>query len=285
LVFATILWAFEALPLFVTSLTIPFLIVSLRVMIRDGERLEAKPAAKLIFSEMFGPVIMLLLGGFSLAAALSKHNIAKSMASVILEKAGTKPHAVLLANMFVSTFASMWISNVAAPVLCFSLISPILRNLPHRSPYARCLVLGIAMAANVGGMASPIASPQNAIAMGIMNPAPSWVEWFAIALPICVVLDLAIWGVLLLVYRPTELSVAPPELFLSHGGNEKFNGKQIYIMCVCVFTILLWCFESAIEGIVGDMGLIAIIPIVAFYGAGILTKDDWNSMLWSGILS
>jgi hypothetical protein len=149
LVFATILWAFEALPLFVTSLCIPFLIVSLRVMIKDGNRLDAKPAAKLIFSEMFGPVIMLLLGGFSLAAALSKHNIAKSMAAVILEKAGTKPYAVLLANMFVSTFASMWISNVAAPVLCFSLISPILRNLPHRSPYARCLVIGIAMAANV----------------------------------------------------------------------------------------------------------------------------------------
>ena len=97
---------------------------------------------------MFGPVIMLLLGGFSLAAALSKHSIAKSLASLILSRAGSKPHWVLLCNMFVSTFASMWISNVAAPVLCFSLISPILRNLPRKSPYARTLVLGIAMAAN-----------------------------------------------------------------------------------------------------------------------------------------
>lgn len=68
---------------------------------------------------MFGPVIMLLLGGFSLAAALSKHNIAKSLAAVILEKAGTKPPAVILASIFMSTAASMWISNVAAPVLCF----------------------------------------------------------------------------------------------------------------------------------------------------------------------
>jgi di/tricarboxylate transporter len=133
-------------------------------------------------------------------------------------------------------------------------------------------------------MASPIASPQNAIAMGIMNPAPSWAEWFAIALPICVVLDLCIWAVLLLIYRPTDMNVAPPELFAHHPGDRKFNGKQIYIMCVSAFTILLWCFESAIENIVGDMGLIAIIPIIAFYGAGILTKDDWNSMLWSGCL-
>ena len=66
---------------------------------------------------------MLLLGGFSLAAALSKHNIAKGLASFVLGKAGSAPQWVLLANMFVSSFASMWISNVAAPVLCFSLIT------------------------------------------------------------------------------------------------------------------------------------------------------------------
>jgi phosphate transporter len=120
-------------------------------------RMTSKATAALIFSTMFSPVIMLLLGGFSLAAALSKHNIAKMFASHILSQAGSKPRWVLLANMFVSTFASMWISNVAAPVLCYSLVSPILRNLPNKSPYAKCIVIGIAMAANVGGMASPIA--------------------------------------------------------------------------------------------------------------------------------
>jgi phosphate transporter len=284
LLFASILWALEALPLFVTSLIVPFLVVSLRVMIKDGIRLDAKSTAKLIFSDMFGPVIMLLLGGFSLAAALSKHNIAKSMASFILEKAGTKPYAVLLANMFVSTFASMWISNVAAPVLCFSLITPILRNLPQRSPYARCLVIGIAMAANVGGMASPIASPQNAISMGIMNPPPSWGEWFAIAIPICICLDLCIWAVLLAVYRPSEMNIAPPELFARQETDRRLSGKQWYILIVTGCTIAMWCVESTIENIIGDMGVIAIFPIFAFYGAGILTKDDWNSMLWSVVM-
>ena len=65
---------------------------------------------------------MLLLGGFTIAAALSKYNIAKMMATLVLSKAGTKPRTVLLVNMFVAMFASMWISNVAAPVLCFSII-------------------------------------------------------------------------------------------------------------------------------------------------------------------
>jgi len=65
---------------------------------------------------------MLLLGGFAIAAALSKHFIAKQLAVAILSRVGRRPRDVLLANMLVATFASMWISNVAAPVLCFSLV-------------------------------------------------------------------------------------------------------------------------------------------------------------------
>lgn len=65
---------------------------------------------------------MLLLGGFTIAAALSKYHIAKLMATFVLSKAGTRPRTVLITNMFVAMIASMWISNVAAPVLCFSII-------------------------------------------------------------------------------------------------------------------------------------------------------------------
>ncbi len=65
---------------------------------------------------------MLLLGGFTLAAALSKCKIDKRIATFVLSKAGTRPSTVLLANMLVAAFASMLISNVAAPVLCFSII-------------------------------------------------------------------------------------------------------------------------------------------------------------------
>ena len=71
---------------------------------------------------------MLLLGGFAIAGALSKHFIAKSMATAILSRVGRQPHWVLLANMLVATFLSMFISNVAAPVLCFGLVQPLLRT-------------------------------------------------------------------------------------------------------------------------------------------------------------
>ncbi|KAI8824531.1 SPX domain-containing protein [Fimicolochytrium jonesii] len=301
LVFASLLWAFEVLPLFITAILVPFLVVFLRVLrtpvinakghITDYNRMTAKDGAKKIFSDMFGPVIMLLLGGFSLAAALSKHNIAKGLASFVLGKAGSKPQWVLLANMFVSTFASMWISNVAAPVLCFSLVTPILRNLPLGSSYGRCLIMGIAMAANVGGMASPISSPQNIIAIGTMNPAPSWPQWFAVSLPVVIIMDLIIWGLLLAIYRPSQTEgAAPVQLFGAENTSRNYfkdhplERKQWYIIAVTLVTILLWCFGSGLEQYFGDMGVIAIIPIVAFYGAGLLTKDDWNSMLWSVVM-
>lgn len=114
----------QAIPLFVTSLLIPFLCVVLRVVRSDDthERLGSSDATAYIFAAMWTPVILLLLGGFTIAAALSKTKIDKRIATFVLSKAGTRPQTVLIANMMVAAFASMLVSNVAAPVLCFSII-------------------------------------------------------------------------------------------------------------------------------------------------------------------
>lgn len=125
LILVSLLWATEAIPLFVTSLLVPFLVVLLRIVRSDKPghvRLDAPAATAYIFAAMWTPVIMLLLGGFAIAAALSKYQVAKLMATWVLSKAGSRPQMVLLANMFVAMIASMWISNVAAPVLCYSVV-------------------------------------------------------------------------------------------------------------------------------------------------------------------
>ena len=142
LVFVSLLWAtevglagtkenwmitdlFQVIPLFVTALLVPFLTVLLQVVRQDEKphrRLDPKTATKEVFASMWTPVIMLLLGGFTIAAALSKFHIAKMMATFVLSKAGTRPRTVLVTNMFVAMILSMWISNVASPVLCFSII-------------------------------------------------------------------------------------------------------------------------------------------------------------------
>ncbi|OOF97207.1 hypothetical protein ASPCADRAFT_206030 [Aspergillus carbonarius ITEM 5010] len=282
LVFVSLLWATEVIPLFVTSLLIPFLVVMLRIMLSEDkphERLGAKEATSAAFSAMWTPVIMLLLGGFTIAAALSKYDIARRMAMFVLSKAGSNPNVLLLTNMFVSMFLSMWISNVASPVLCYSIIQPLLRNLAPDSSFAKSLVLGIALAANVGGAASPIASPQNIIALQNMYPSISWGTWFFISLPVCILSILLIWVLLVVTFKPSrETAVAIRPL------KDKFTGVQWFISIVTLFTIALWCGSHQLEHIFGDMGVIAIIPMVLFFGTGILNKEDFNNFLWTIII-
>ncbi|KAI9848966.1 MAG: low-affinity phosphate transporter [Sclerophora amabilis] len=283
LVFVSLLWATEVIPLFVTSIMIPFLVVVLRVVREDDQphnRLDSKAAAKYIFASMWTPVIMLLLGGFAIAAALSKYHIAKLLATFVLSKAGTRPRTVLLTNMFVAMVASMWISNVAAPVLCFSIIQPMLRNLPSDSRFSKALILGIALASNIGGMASPIASPQNIIALENMSPQLSWGSWFFIALPVCILSILLIWVLLLITFHPGKGTTIIP----IRPMKDKFSGVQWFISLVTVVTILLWCVTHQLEFVFGDMGVVAIIPLVLFFGTGILTKEDFNNFLWTIII-
>ncbi|KAL9614366.1 MAG: hypothetical protein Q9167_001169 [Letrouitia subvulpina] len=223
---------------------------------------------------------MLLLGGFTIAAALSKYNIAKLMATFVLSKAGTKPRTVLITNMFVAMVASMWISNVAAPVLCFSIIQPLLRNLPSDSRFSKALILGIALASNIGGAASPIASPQNIIALQNMSPQPSWGEWFFVALPFCIATILLIWLLLLVTFQPGKGTTITP----IRPMKDRFTGVQYFISTVTLGTIALWCVSHQLEDVLGDMGIIAIIPMVAFFGTGILTKEDFNNFLWTIVI-
>ncbi|KAG7664632.1 PHO91 [[Candida] subhashii] len=279
LICASLLWATETIPLFVTSLLIPLLIVNLEVIKNDdGSIMEAIDASKFILSTMWNSVILLLLGGFTLAAALSKYHIAKLISTWILSKAGTNPSVVLLTIMGVALFASMWVSNVAAPVLCFSLIQPLLRTLPKGSQFINALILGIALASNIGGMASPIASPQNMIAIGSMDPQPSWGQWFVIALPVCILSLLLIWIFLLITFNCNSRNT---HLVAIRTIDDRFSAIQWYIISVSIGTIFLWCIASKLTGIFGEMGIIALIPIILFFGSGLLTTEDFNNYPWN----
>ncbi|KAI0711847.1 Sodium/sulfate symporter [Cerioporus squamosus] len=284
LVFATILWATEAIPLFVTSTFIPFLLVVFRVIRdADGNALPAPAATKHVFSVMFSPTIMLLIGGFTIASALSKTAIDRVLITRILSLAGERPSTVLLAFMGVACFASMWISNVAAPTLCFTLIQPILRTLPPKSSFAPCLIIGIALAANIGGQSSPISSPQNLIAIGFMEPQLDWGSWFAVSLPVSAISIVLIWLLLLVSYRPARSPTGDGDIEIKplRAPRERFTAKQWWVTFVCLVTIALWCVAHSIQDYIGDMGVIAIIPIVLLFSTGVLKKDDFDQFLWT----
>lgn len=283
LVLVSMLWATEAIPLFVTALLVPFLTVVLAVVrseMGSPHRLSSKEAAQYIFAAMWTPVIMLLLGGFTLAAALSKCKIDKRIATFVLSKAGTRPRTVLMANMLVAAFASMLVSNVAAPVLCFGIIEPMLRNLPSGSNMSRAVIMGIALASNIGGMLSPIASPQNVVAIQIMRPEPTWGQWFFVSIPVGLVSIVLIWILLLATFRPGRGTTIVP----IRPVKEEFTGVQWFVSIVTIATIVLWCASHRLEGIFGDMGVVAVLPIVLFFGLGVLSKEDFNNFPWTIII-
>ncbi|KAK9456847.1 SPX domain-containing protein [Dipodascopsis uninucleata] len=283
LVASSMLWATEVIPLFVTSILVPLLIIVFRVVRSDDEshvRLSAPDATKYIFASMWTPVIMLLLGGFAIAEALRKYNIAKMIATWVLSNAGTKPRNVVLTTMFVAMFLSMWISNVASPVLTLSIVQPLLRTQTIESNFPKAIILGIALACNVGGMASPISSPQNIIALQNMFPQVSWGAWFFIAIPVCILSILAIWVFLLLFLNPNKGAI----ITKLPRSTEKFNREQYLVSGVTLVTIALWCVSHQLEGVFGDMGVLAIIPLVLFFGTGILTKKDFDNFMWTIII-
>lgn len=284
-VLSSLLWATEALPLFVTSLLVPFLVVVLRIPVgSNGEPMPAKEASSFVFSKMWSPVIPVLLGGFTLAAALSKYNMAKALAQTILAKSGTEsPRVVILVLMLVAAFLCMWISNVAAPVLMFSVAQPLLRIVPVGDPFNQALILGIALASNVGGMASPIASPQNILALQNMSPVPSWIDWFCVAIPVAIASIFCIWAWLCMSFSVTADALNAMQHLRSAniGYVSEFGKAHAYIFMVTVVTIALWCLSHQMEHIVGDMGVLAILPIVLLFGPRILSAADFNNFLWT----
>lgn len=140
-----------------------------------------------------------------------------------------------------------------------------------RSRFQMCQAnpqIAIALAANIGGQASPISSPQNLIALGAMDPPLSWIQWFAISIPVSSLSVIAIWAFLHINYR-WESDLRIPKM---RKNTDTLTAQHFYVLAVSGLTIGLWCIEKNLEGWVGDMGVIAIIPLLAFFGTGILSK-------------
>lgn len=275
------LWASEAIPLHITAFLVPLLTVLFKVLKNDdGSTMDGANASSVIFATMWSSTIMILLAGFTLGEALSQYDVAKILASWLLSVAGTKPRNVLLMAMGVVFFLSMWISNVASPVLTYSLLTPLLDPLDADIPFAKALVMGVALAADIGGMASPISSPQNIISMEYLTPyGIGWGQFFAVALPCGIVATLCAWGIMCVTFdiNKTKIQKFTPI-------KTRLTLKQWYVIFVTMGTILLWCVESKIQSAFGSSGQIAVLPIVLLFATGMLSTKDLNSFPWSIVI-
>ena len=302
LVCVSTLWATEAVPLYVTSLLIPILTVATQALLPGGPPcpatdgackqlrftpLGAPAAAKEICGQFFDPTVLLFMAGFSIGAVLEKYRLSNMIASVLLKPFGNKPENVLLGIMSLGCFLSMWISNVPSSVLCVSLAQPIINQLPQRDPYAKALLIGIAISNNIGGMTTPIASPQNVIAFNWCGQAGAGMTfggWLCITVPFCTALLLASWCIIRARYPPMLRALQISDLTREQ---PRMNRDQMLALLVTSSTVLAWAFWKplGLEPYFGSMGLVGLVPIAFFFTAGLLDRNDFhNALNWSVLI-
>ncbi len=265
---ASYLWVTEAVPLYSTT----FLIVFLEAVLLAG---PLKLDARTFIAPLFDPVIMLFLGGFVLSYALAKYNLDGRLAHVILSRTGSKPGRVLLGMMFVAAFLSMWMSNTAATALLVGLALTVVRRLPADDPFRTALILGIPFAANIGGVATPIGTPPNAIALGILADHGihlSFLRWMAVGVPVAVVVFLVLWWLLLRLFpaRAERVELEP-------GPADRLDRRQWTILAVFAGTVVLWLLAE-VHRI--PAAVIAMVPALVFTGFRILNRDDFGRIGW-----
>lgn len=230
---------------------------------------------KTIFSSFSAPIIMLFMGGFSLAIAIQKYHIDFTLAKVLLRPFGKKPKNILFGLMFITAMFSMFMSNTATTAMMISILLPVLKALPSGDKIKGAFALGIPFAANIGGIGTPIGTPPNAIALGFLPDEYqiSFASWMGFAVPFMLVLLLLTWVILCLVNKTTteHLEIAiPPQENISRK-------KQIIIYVTFAITILLWMTDT-FHGI--KSYVVALLPMVIFFIAGILEKEDLSKFNW-----
>lgn len=272
------LWISEAVPLFVTSLLILFLTI---VWLAPDIRAHGVDVSNEVFlSPFFSDIILLFLGGFVLSAALHKLGLDAWLARAILRRSGRSVPRLLMAIMLVTAFLSMWLSNTATAAMMLALVLPIVRSLPASHPHRKALLLSVPFAANVGGLGTPIGSPPNAIGMQYMSNAgiaPTFGTWMLIGIPGAAVMLVLTWGVLLVVFRGSS---DPVDLELPDAEIER--SPALYAVAgITILTVLGW-MTGGLHG--QSSGVVALIPVILFFGAGLLNVTDLRSLPWDVLL-
>lgn len=277
-----VLWAFEGIPLYVTSFIVFILSVVCRVFLdTNGVPMDFKSASSQVFQSLSSSTTILIICVYVFGAALSKFDIDKFIASLLLSRL-TRAHHLLAAVMYLSVLASIFISNVAAPVLLISVLTPTISAMRQMSnrPFIQCLLLGVMVSSNVGGFASPIASPQSAVALGLLTNenSISFMKWLYVALPLCLLMVTAFYFTLCVLFRPASFMLP-----LVPRSTASLGPWHWIVILTLVTTIMIWSVPS-FSAVFGSAGMVAAIPIVVFFGTGILEKEDFNSLPWDVVL-
>ncbi|MFY9256201.1 MAG: SLC13 family permease [Fuerstiella sp.] len=278
LVTAATLWVTEVVPLFVTSFVILFLnLVWLRpVLEQAGHSVDGG----VFLTPFFSDVVLLFLGGFVLSSALHKFQLDDRIARAIISRTGRTVPRFLFGVMAVTAGLSMWLSNTATAATMLALCLPVVGSLPPGDAYRKAIVLGIAFAANLGGLGTPIGSPPNAIALDYMRQAglaPRFWMWLAIGLPGVVVMLVLSWAVLLFCFRGQQDEIGVS----SEQPTNGINRRSLVVIGGALTTVVGW-ITTEWHGY--SAGTVALIPLLLFFGLKLLNVNDLRALSWDVLL-
>ena len=196
--------------------------------------------------------IWLFLGGFVLALALERHGLHRRFALRLLGALGGGPRRTLFGFMLATALLSMWISNTATTLMMLPMATAVLGLLEERGGairWGRALILGIAYAANVGGMATLVGTPPNAALAGVASDRfgldIGFAEWLAVGVPVSAVLLLTVFALLVGLHKvPRGGDSAAAEIVAAErAGLGAMSTAEKRVLVLFAGTAGLWMFR------------------------------------------
>ena len=281
-VWAACMWIVEAVPAWTTSLLIIVIMLltvsdsAITPLISGYDKSELM-SYKTIMYTFANPTVMLFMGGFILALVASKSGVDVSMARAMLKPFGSKPSVVLFGFMLVTAVFSMFVSNTATAAMMLTFLAPVLRQLPPTEKGTAALALAIPIGANIGGLATPIGTPPNGIALQYINGelglGVDFGEWMMVMTPLMLVILIISWILLRIIYPFTAKKVN-----MHIVGGAKKGWRTYVIYGTLAVTILLWMFEK-VTGI--NSYVVALFPIGVFAITRIIKSSDLKDIDWA----
>jgi sodium-dependent dicarboxylate transporter 2/3/5 len=260
-------WVTEALPIPVTGM-VPLVALPLFAGKTPAEAAQ----------QYANPILLLFLGGFLLAVAIEKWGLSRRIAYSVVAGAGPRPRLIVAGFMAATAFVSMWISNTATAMMMFPLALAVAaattRDGVEDRAFAAALLLAVCWAATIGGVATPIGSPTNLIAIAWLEERGievAFTDWMQVGVPVMLALLVATWLLLAARLRTDasegERAAQAVRAELARLGRP--SGAEIRVGLVFLATAGLWVGQQWISDLPGLSGVddmaIAIAAALALF--------------------
>lgn len=292
-VFMLIWWVTEAVPIPVTAL----LPLALLPVLGVGDlKTTAAPYAN--------PIVFLFMGGFIVALAMERWNLHRRIALNIVRLTGTHADGIILGFMLSTALLSMWISNTATTVMMLPIALSVIQLLvtheeseagPGIRNFSIVMMLGIAYAANIGGVATLIGTPPNSVLAGFIAETYGYeigfAHWMVLGVPFSAVLLAITYWVLVKWLYPNRLGKFDGAQALIDDEVQKLGriGRgEALVLCVFLATALCWVMRLPINSMLAHQGWdlklsdpgIAIIAAITLFVLPVDFRENKYVLEW-----